>query len=46
MTLWYLFDSTIREISNINIFLRYLLMEVIGKKHGEKKALFNYFNRF
>ena len=42
----YLSDSIIKKDGNINIALRYLLLEIIKKKLGKKKALFVYFNRF
>ena len=41
-----LFDSIIREVNNINIALKHLLLEIISKIFDEKKTLFDYFNRF
>ena len=46
MAFGYLFNSTIRKISSINIILGYLLLKVIKKRLDKKKALFDYFNRF
>ena len=46
ITLWYLFNSNTKEISNTKIVLEYLLLEKTSKKLNEKKALLNYFNKF
>ena len=45
MAFWYLFDFIIKEVSSINIVLRYLLLKIISKGLDKKKALFNYFNK-
>ena len=36
MALWYLFDSTIREVSGTNITLEHLSLEIISKRLDEK----------
>ena len=41
-----MFDFIKREIDNINIVLKYLLLEATGKKLNKEKVLFNYFNKF
>ena len=46
MAPWYLFDSTIRDVNNINITLGHLLWETTCKKLGEKEALFDYVDGF
>ena len=43
---WCLFNSTTKKVSNINITLRHSLLEVTGKRLGEKKVQFNCFDRF
>ena len=45
MALWYIFNSIIKKVDNTNITLKYLLLEVISKKFGKEKVLFNYFNK-
>ena len=45
MALWYLFDSTTREVGSINIVLGFSLLEAISKRVGEKNALFDYFDK-
>ena len=35
---WYLFDFIIKKVGIINIALRYLPLEAIGKKLGKEKA--------
>ena len=45
MAPWYLFVSTIKEVDNTNVALKYLLLEVTSKKLSEKKVLFNFFDR-
>ena len=44
MALWYLFDSTMRKVANINIALKYLLLEVIGERLGEEEVQFDCFD--
>ena len=46
MTFWYLFNSIWRQVNNINIIPKYLLLEVVKKNLDKKKSLLNYFNRF
>ena len=46
MTPWYLFDSIMKEISNTNIVLGYLLSKATDKKLGEKEDLFDCFDGF
>ena len=41
-----LFGSTIRKVSNTNIALKYLSLEVTSKRFGKEEAQFNYFDRF
>ena len=38
MALQCLFDSTMREVSNTNIALKYLPLKAIGKKLGKEEA--------
>ena len=45
-TLWYLFDVIIKKTGSTNIILGHLLLEIINKRLGKKKAQFNYFNKF
>ena len=44
--LWYLFDSTTREVDSTNVVLRHLPLEITNKKLDKEKAYFNCFNRF
>ena len=37
MNLWYLFNFTIKKISNINVILKYLLLKTTSKKLNKKK---------
>ena len=45
MALWYLFDSTIREVGSTNIALGYLPSEVTGKRLDKKEAQFDCFDK-
>ena len=45
MTFLYLFNFVIRKVSNINITLKHLLLEIFGKRFDKKKALFKCFYR-
>ena len=40
-----LFDTTTREIGSIDVALRYLPLEAIGKRLGKKEAQFDCFDR-
>ena len=43
--LWYLFDSTTREVGSIDVALGHSPSETIGKGLDEEEAQFNCFNR-
>ena len=45
MAPWYLFDSTTREVSSINVTLGHLLLKVTSKRFGKEEAYFDYFDR-
>lgn len=38
-------DSNIKEVGNINIIQKHLLLRVTGKKLDKEEALFDCFNR-
>ena len=40
MTPWYLFNYTTKKVSSINITIKHLLLEAIGKRFGKKKHYF------
>ena len=44
MALWYLFDSTTREVGSTNVALGHLPSEATDKEFGKEEALFNCFN--
>ena len=44
MAFWYLFDFIIKEVNNLIIALKYLLLEAIGKKFNKEKTQFNCFD--
>ena len=41
MTLWYLFESTTKEISNTNLILMHLLLETTSKRLRKEEILFD-----
>ena len=46
MAPWYLFNSTTKEISNIDIALGHSSLDAIDKKLDKKEAQFNCFDGF
>ena len=42
---WYLFDSSMREVSSTNIILEHLPSKTTGKKPIAEEALLNFFDR-
>ena len=43
--LWYLFDSTTREVGSTNVDLGHSLLEATGKRLDEEEAQFDCFDR-